>query len=148
MSDDFDEDLYLAVNDDVRMAVANGGFKSGYEHWLMYGKQEEALGNRRKHLSLSPNQQEELKLRAKFGGNVIKIIEVVNSSPMPEILYSHCIDYPKNGEVDELNDFKKYYITIVGWVIAKQSVAVAVEITAEATADTITVALAVATILP
>ena len=51
MSDDFDEDLYLAVNDDVRMAVANGGFKSGYEHWLMYGKQEEALGYRKSHIN-------------------------------------------------------------------------------------------------
>ena len=54
MSDDFDEDLYLAVNDDVRMAVANGGFKSGYEHWLMSGKEEEALGKRPKHLYSPP----------------------------------------------------------------------------------------------
>lgn len=58
MSDDFDEDLYLALNDDVRMAVANGGLKGGYEHWLMSGKEEEALGKRPKHLYSPPRKNQ------------------------------------------------------------------------------------------
>jgi tetratricopeptide (TPR) repeat protein len=56
--ENFDEDLYLALNDDVRMAVANGGLKSGYEHWLMSGKEEEALGKRPKHLYPPPRKNQ------------------------------------------------------------------------------------------
>jgi tetratricopeptide (TPR) repeat protein len=58
VSENFDEDLYLALNDDVRMAVANGGLKSGYEHWLMSGKEEEALGKRPKHLYPPPRKNQ------------------------------------------------------------------------------------------
>ena len=58
VSENFDEDLYLALNDDVRMAVANGGLKGGYEHWLMSGKEEEALGKRPKHLYSPPRKNQ------------------------------------------------------------------------------------------
>lgn len=77
MSDDFDEDLYLAVNDDVRMAVANGGFKSGYEHWLMYGKEEEALGKRPKHLYPPPQESGKFSFRGSFVLGHLNLMEMV-----------------------------------------------------------------------
>lgn len=37
---DFNEIAYLAVYSDVADAVKNGGFKTGYQHWMEYGKYE------------------------------------------------------------------------------------------------------------
>ena len=37
---DFDEDAYLFLNPDVGHAVAQGLFKSGYEHWVSSGRSE------------------------------------------------------------------------------------------------------------
>ncbi|WP_169516660.1 glycosyltransferase family 2 protein [Kaistia adipata] len=36
----FDEELYLALNPDVRLAVAKGGFKSGWHHFERHGAGE------------------------------------------------------------------------------------------------------------
>jgi hypothetical protein len=36
----FDETSYLAANPDVRIAVESGALKSGYEHYINYGKNE------------------------------------------------------------------------------------------------------------
>ncbi len=37
---DFDEDAYLAENRDVKAAVASGGFRSGYHHYIAHGWRE------------------------------------------------------------------------------------------------------------
>ncbi|HEX3549226.1 MAG TPA: GSCFA domain-containing protein [Candidatus Elarobacter sp.] len=37
---EFSEKDYLAANHDVRAAVAEGRFASGYDHWLMFGRAE------------------------------------------------------------------------------------------------------------
>ncbi|AWV18319.1 hypothetical protein A3862_24700 [Methylobacterium sp. XJLW] len=42
----FDEDLYLALNPDVRRAIADGTFKSADEHWKALGRREETEGLR------------------------------------------------------------------------------------------------------
>jgi GT2 family glycosyltransferase len=36
----FDEEIYLRLNPDVRLAVAGGGFRSGREHYERYGRAE------------------------------------------------------------------------------------------------------------
>jgi organic radical activating enzyme len=41
---DFDEAAYLANNTDVRMAVNQGFFRSGYQHYTQYGKHENRPG--------------------------------------------------------------------------------------------------------
>ncbi len=58
-SDDFDEDAYLFLNPDVGQAVAEGMFKSGYEHWVSVGRAEgrggspgESIPDRSKFLEL------------------------------------------------------------------------------------------------
>jgi SAM-dependent methyltransferase len=40
----FDEDRYLASNLDVKQAVGNGQFRSGLDHFLMYGHSENRTG--------------------------------------------------------------------------------------------------------
>lgn len=40
MNDDFDENEYLGLHEDVASAVANGTFKSGLDHYKKFGKQE------------------------------------------------------------------------------------------------------------
>ncbi|WP_414864938.1 radical SAM protein [Pseudomonas sp. IT-P12] len=42
--EEFDEQLYLAVNHDVRQAIANGSFPSGYHHYLLFGRFENRAG--------------------------------------------------------------------------------------------------------
>ncbi len=37
---EFDETFYLESNPDVKVAVANGFFKSGYDHYLQFGRHE------------------------------------------------------------------------------------------------------------
>ena len=37
----FDENFYLSKNPDVAKAVLNGSMKSGYDHWLQYGQNED-----------------------------------------------------------------------------------------------------------
>jgi len=46
-SDKFDEEIYLSRNPDVREAVLNGYFRSGYDHYLQFGKSEIAAGRRK-----------------------------------------------------------------------------------------------------
>ena len=46
-SDDFDEEIYLSSNPDVRDAVLNGYFRSGYDHYVKFGKVEIAGGHRK-----------------------------------------------------------------------------------------------------
>ncbi|MBP5074787.1 radical SAM protein [Pseudomonas chlororaphis] len=41
---DFDEIQYLQENQDVRDAVANGAFSSGYQHYLFFGRVEGRVG--------------------------------------------------------------------------------------------------------
>ena len=41
----FDEDYYLSKYPDIEIAVRNGFFKSGYEHYTKYGKNEGRLIN-------------------------------------------------------------------------------------------------------
>jgi hypothetical protein len=41
---DFDEQAYLQHNADVRMAVSKGVFRSGYQHYIQYGKNENRPG--------------------------------------------------------------------------------------------------------
>lgn len=43
-AEDFDEAQYLRLNDDVRVAVSNGSFSSGYQHYLLCGRLEGRLG--------------------------------------------------------------------------------------------------------
>jgi len=45
-SDNFDEETYLRKNPDVQKAVFNGHFRSGYDHYLQFGKNEIAAGHR------------------------------------------------------------------------------------------------------
>lgn len=42
----FDEDLYLALNPDVRRAIADGTFRTADEHWRALGRREEIEGLR------------------------------------------------------------------------------------------------------
>jgi len=44
--EDFDEEYYLIMNPDVKLAISNGDFKSGKEHFLKFGHKE----NRSIHL--------------------------------------------------------------------------------------------------
>lgn len=44
--DCFVEKNYLAANRDVEKSIANHTFKSGKQHWDLYGKREVALGAR------------------------------------------------------------------------------------------------------
>lgn len=46
---DFDEEAYLANNTDVRIAVNQGYFRSGYQHYTQYGKHENRPGVPIKH---------------------------------------------------------------------------------------------------
>lgn len=43
-AEDFDEAQYLRLNDDVRVAVSNGSFSSGYQHYVLCGRLEGRLG--------------------------------------------------------------------------------------------------------
>lgn len=43
-AEDFDEVRYLQLNDDVRQAVRNGSFSSGYQHYVLFGRLEGRLG--------------------------------------------------------------------------------------------------------
>lgn len=49
LSGKFDEELYLQVNEDIRIAVENGVYSSGYQHWLEHGRHEERLGKRSRY---------------------------------------------------------------------------------------------------
>lgn len=49
LSGQFDEELYLEVNQDIRIAVEKGIYKSGYQHWLEHGRHEERLGKRSRY---------------------------------------------------------------------------------------------------
>ncbi|MDZ3826837.1 hypothetical protein [Pseudomonas monsensis] len=40
----FDEAQYLRLNDDVRIAISQGSFSSGYQHYVLYGRLEGRLG--------------------------------------------------------------------------------------------------------
>lgn len=42
----YDEESYLAQNEDVARAVRNGEFASGYQHWNRIGRHEHAAGRR------------------------------------------------------------------------------------------------------
>ncbi|MGK7893772.1 MAG: methyltransferase domain-containing protein [Xenococcus sp. (in: cyanobacteria)] len=46
LSKNFDENLYLRLNEDVRIAISNGQFNSGYDHWLKSGRHEKHIGTR------------------------------------------------------------------------------------------------------
>jgi SAM-dependent methyltransferase len=39
-SSEFNEFIYLHIHEDVRRAVQNGGFSTGYDHYIKYGQQE------------------------------------------------------------------------------------------------------------
>jgi len=43
-AENFDEGQYLRLNDDVRVAVSQGAFSSGYQHYLLCGRLEGRLG--------------------------------------------------------------------------------------------------------
>lgn len=43
-AEDFDETQYLQMNQDVRSAVSNGAFSSGYQHYLCFGRFEGRAG--------------------------------------------------------------------------------------------------------
>jgi MoaA/NifB/PqqE/SkfB family radical SAM enzyme len=43
-AENFDEAQYLQLNEDVRVAVSNGGFASGYQHYVLCGRLEGRLG--------------------------------------------------------------------------------------------------------
>ncbi|WP_447760004.1 radical SAM/SPASM domain-containing protein [Pseudomonas moraviensis] len=43
-AENFDEAQYLRLNDDVRVAVSQGAFSSGYQHYLLCGRLEGRLG--------------------------------------------------------------------------------------------------------
>ncbi|MDR6161825.1 radical SAM protein [Pseudomonas fluorescens] len=43
-AENFDEAQYLRLNDDVRVAVSQGAFNSGYQHYLLCGRLEGRLG--------------------------------------------------------------------------------------------------------
>ena len=57
-SDEFDEDLYLEKNPDVRDAILRGDFASGFSHYMAFGYRENRGG--------SPGWDPELKLAADF----------------------------------------------------------------------------------
>ncbi len=42
--ENFDESAYLQLNADVRAAVPNGGFSSGWDHYIRYGYKEDRSG--------------------------------------------------------------------------------------------------------
>lgn len=46
-SDIFDEEFYLAENEDVALAIKEGHFSSGFEHWILHGLPEGRLGRAR-----------------------------------------------------------------------------------------------------
>ncbi|WNK21202.1 hypothetical protein P1P91_05880 [Halomonas piscis] len=41
VAEGFDEDEYLAANEDVANAIDAGDFENGYQHWVMYGQFED-----------------------------------------------------------------------------------------------------------
>ncbi|WP_434597746.1 radical SAM protein [Pseudomonas sp. R4-83] len=43
-AENFDEAQYLRLNDDVRLAVSNGAFTSGYQHYVLCGRLEGRAG--------------------------------------------------------------------------------------------------------
>lgn len=43
-AENFDEAQYLRLNDDVRLAVSNGAFSSGYQHYVLCGRLEGRTG--------------------------------------------------------------------------------------------------------
>ncbi|MCE4057804.1 radical SAM protein [Pseudomonas sp. Au-Pse12] len=43
-AEDFDEQQYLQSNQDVKAAISNGAFSSGYQHYLFYGRYEGRTG--------------------------------------------------------------------------------------------------------
>ena len=55
---EFDEVPYLLVHPDVALRVAAGDFRSGYEHWLRFGKQEGRLAHFRE--SPSPSSKRDI----------------------------------------------------------------------------------------
>ena len=54
--EDFDEDFYLAVNDDVATAVRSGDFTSGYEHFQIHGEGEGRVWSNRTGLATFDRQ--------------------------------------------------------------------------------------------
>lgn len=52
--DDFDEKFYLRVNRDVREAVSEGVYSSGFEHWLLFGFGEKRAARLSSEIKLSP----------------------------------------------------------------------------------------------
>lgn len=45
-AEEFDEELYLALNPDVASAVSEGRLASGWDHWLAEGREDELVGHR------------------------------------------------------------------------------------------------------
>jgi|JFJP01.1.fsa_nt_gi 2-polyprenyl-3-methyl-5-hydroxy-6-metoxy-1,4-benzoquinol methylase len=76
LSGDFDEGLYLQINEDVRIAVEDGLYKSGYHHWLKYGRNEERLGNRPRYSKqinqAQSNNQRSLNVQSLYDSNYYK----------------------------------------------------------------------------
>jgi GT2 family glycosyltransferase/glycosyltransferase involved in cell wall biosynthesis len=56
LGDEFFEELYLELNQDVAEAVAEGQLQSGFEHWALFGKAETVEGRRKKHERGAPSQ--------------------------------------------------------------------------------------------
>ena len=43
-AENFDEHQYLQSNHDVKVAISNGAFSSGYQHYLFFGRFEGRTG--------------------------------------------------------------------------------------------------------
>ncbi len=53
LDDVFDETTYLEANPDVLRGIENGAFVSGYQHWVLFGRDEYKEGRRQLNLSKS-----------------------------------------------------------------------------------------------
>jgi len=74
---DFDEDAYLFLNPDVGHAVAQGLFKSGYEHWVSSGRSEGRGGGPSEQI---PDRAEFLELMEsrRYGINLYGFLSAVS----------------------------------------------------------------------
>ena len=109
----FDEQKYLKANPDVDLAVKNGSFKSGWDHYDKYGRGEgrslvSALENRRKKvlsevdplglgLEIGPSHNP---IAPKCDGFNVKILDHLDQHGLREKYSKHNVDIEKIEEVD------------------------------------------------
>jgi ubiquinone/menaquinone biosynthesis C-methylase UbiE len=100
----FDEETYLACNPDVQLAVANGQFTSGFDHFLKFGRRENRRGVTVDPLSghgAAPHPPEHLRLRVHGGRDLDGYLQLgqIISQDINHLLQAQAISVPADARV-------------------------------------------------